>query len=80
MLSLFAAVAERCGVPLDRGPVLIDVFDDAAARYGPRERSPNVIRRLEDAVGTSILAPGFPAEILDEEPEAPGREVVLASR
>ena len=77
-LSLFVAVAERCGVPLDLGPVLIDVFDDAAARYGLREWSPNVIRRLEGAVGTSILAPGFPAEMLDDEPEAPGREIVVS--
>ena len=77
-LSLFVAVAERCGVPLDLGPVLIDVFDDAAARYGSREWSPNVVRRLEEAVGTQILAPGFPPEMLDDEPEAPGREVVVS--
>ena len=76
-LSLFAAVAKRCGVPLELSPVLIDIFDDAAARYGPREWSPNVIRRLEEAVGTKILAPGFPPEMLDDEPEAPGREVVV---
>ena len=62
---------------LELSPVLIDVFDDAAARYGPGEWSPNVIRRLEEAVGTKILAPGFPPEMLDDEPEAPGREVVV---
>ena len=33
-LSLFAAVAERAGVRLELSPVLIDIFDDAAARYG----------------------------------------------
>ena len=77
-LSLFAAVADRCGVPLELSPVLIDVFDDAAARYGSREWSPNVVRRLEEAVGTQILAPGFPPEMLDDEPEAPGREVVVS--
>ncbi len=76
-LSLFAAVAERAGVPLELSPVLIDIFDDAAARYGPREWSPSVVRRLEEAVGTQILAPGFPAEMLDDEPEAPGCEVVV---
>ena len=76
-VSLFVAVAERCGVPLDLGPVLIDVFDDAAARFGPREWSPNVMRRWEEAVGTEVLAPGFPPEMIDNEPEAPGREVVI---
>ena len=77
-LSLFAAVAERAGVRLELSPVLIDIFDDAAARYGPREWSPNVVKRLEEATGTSVLAPGFPPEMLDDEPEAPGREVVVS--
>ena len=76
-LSLFAAVAERAGVPLELSPVLIDIFDDAAARYGPREWSPNVVRRLEEATGVSVLAPGFPAEMIDDEPEVAGREVVV---
>ena len=77
-LSLFAAVAERAGVRLELSPVLIGIFDDAAARYGPREWSPNVVKRLEEATGTSVLAPGFPPEMLDDEPEAPGREVVVS--
>ena len=76
-LSLFAAVAERAGVRLELSPVLIDIFDDAADRYGPREWSPNVVRRLEEATGVSVLAPGFPAEMIDDEPEVPGREVVV---
>ena len=76
-LSLFAAVAERSGVPLELSPVLIDIFDDAAARYGSREWSPNVVRRLEEATGTSLRAPGFPAQMIDDEPEIPGSEVVV---
>ena len=76
-LSLFAAVAERAGVPLELSPVLIDIFDDAAARYGPREWSPNVVRRLEEATGVSVLAPGFPDQMIDDEPEVPGHEVVV---
>ena len=77
-LSLFAAVAERAGVRLELSPVLIDIFDDAAARYGPREWSPNVVKRLEEATGVSVLAPGFPAQMIDDEPEQPGREVVVS--
>ena len=78
-LALFAAVAERSGVPLELAPVLIGVFDEAAARYGPREWSPNVVRRWEEAVGTEMLAPGFPPEMADDEPEEPGREVVVSA-
>ena len=65
-------------MPLELSPVLIDIFDDATARYGPREWSPNVVRRWEEPTGTSVLAPGFPAEMVDDEPEAPGREVVVS--
>jgi len=76
-MSLFQDVAERGGVPLDVAPVLRHILDDAQERYGPREWSPNVIRRLEEAVGVEILAPGFPAEMVDDEPEEPGHEVVV---
>lgn len=75
-VSLFQALADRHDVPLEVSPLLNEIFSDAQDRYGPREWSPNVIRRLEDATGLSVLAPGFPAEILDDEPEEPGYEVV----
>lgn len=75
-IGLFQAVADRHDVPLELSPLLIDIFDDGASRYGAREWSPNIIRRLEDATGLSILAPGFPDEILDDEPEEAGYEVI----
>lgn len=79
-IGLFQAIADRVGAPLELSPLLIDIFADAADRYGPREWSPNVIRRLEDATGASVLAAGFPAEMTDDEPEEPGYEIVPASR
>jgi len=75
-IGLFQAVADRANVPLEISPLLIKIFKDGEARYGAREWSPNIIRRLEDATGLSILAPGFPAEMTDDEPEEPGYEVV----
>jgi 3-hydroxyisobutyrate dehydrogenase len=75
-IGLFQAVADRAGVPLEINPLMIDIFKDAEARYGAREYSPNIIRRLEEATGLDIRAPGFPADILDNEPEQPGHEVV----
>ena len=75
-IGLFQAVADRAGVPLEMNPLMIRIFKDAEARYGPREFSPNIIRRLEDATGLDIRAPGFPADIVDDEPEEPGYEVV----
>lgn len=75
-LSLFQAVADRGEVPLELSPMFIDIVNDAAERYGMREWSPNVIKRLEDATGVEVLAPGFPPEMVDDEPEEPGYEVV----
>ena len=75
-ISLFQELADRAGVPLEISPKMIEIFKDGVARYGPREWSPNIIRRLEEATGLDIRAPGFPSEILDDEPEEPGYEVV----
>jgi 3-hydroxyisobutyrate dehydrogenase len=74
-IGLFQAIADRAGVPLEISPKLIEIFQDGQERYGPREWSPNIIRRLEDALDTSILAPGFPSQMRDDEPEEPGYEV-----
>ncbi len=74
-IGLFQSVADRAGVPLELNPLLISMFEDAIGRYGPRELSPNIIKRLEDATGLDITAPGFPAEMTDDEPEERGAEV-----
>lgn len=74
-IGLFQDVADAAGVPLEMNPLMIDIFSDAAERYGDREWSPNVIRRLEDATGVGVIAPGFPAELIDVEPEERGAEV-----
>ncbi|MEL6172166.1 MAG: NAD-binding protein, partial [Pseudomonadota bacterium] len=75
-IGLFQDVADRAGVPLEMNPLMIKIFDDGIDRFGPRELSPNIIRRLEDATGLDITAPGFPSEMTDDEPEEPGYEVV----
>ncbi|MEM1318099.1 MAG: NAD(P)-dependent oxidoreductase [Pseudomonadota bacterium] len=79
-IGLFQKLAEDNGVPLELSPLIVDIFKDGEARYGPRELSPNIIRRLEDATGLRVLANGFPAEMLDDEAEEPGYEVVPRNR
>lgn len=76
-MSLFLGLAERAGLDLGVAGVVAEVFDDAAERYGPRASSPRVVQRYEDAAGADFRAPGFPAELVDEEPEQPGYEVVF---
>jgi 3-hydroxyisobutyrate dehydrogenase len=75
-ISLFQDIAERNGVPLEVSPLLIDIFKDGEERFGSREWSPNIVRRLEEACDTQVLASGFPAEMVDNEPELSGAEVV----
>lgn len=79
-VGLFQEIAERNNVPLEISPMMVQIFEDGIAKYGERELSPNIIRRLEDATGLSILAPGFPPEMTDDEPEEPGYEVVPQGR
>ena len=75
-ISLFQDIADRSGIALEISPLMVSIFEDGIARYGSRELSPNIIRRLEDDNDVSVLASGFPADIVDDEPEEPGYEVV----
>ncbi|MAJ36227.1 MAG: 3-hydroxyisobutyrate dehydrogenase [Candidatus Puniceispirillum sp. TMED52] len=75
-ISLFQDIADRSGIALEMSPLMISIFKDGIARYGEREFSPNIIRRLEDDNDVSVLASGFPAEIVDDEPEEAGYEIV----
>lgn len=79
-IGLFQTIAERHNVPLEISPLMVEIFNDGIKRYGDRAQSDDIIRRLEEATGLSILAPGFPAEMVDDEPEEPGYEVVPPSR
>ena len=75
-IGLFQAIADKHAVPLEISPLMIQIFKDGIARYGERELSPNIIKRLEEATGLDITAAGFPAEMVDDEPEEPGYEVI----
>jgi 3-hydroxyisobutyrate dehydrogenase len=79
-IGLFQSLAEQHGVPLELSPLINEIFADGIDRYGPRELSPNIIKRLEDATGLDVTAPGFPAEMVDDEPEEAGYEVVPPGR
>ena len=74
-IGLFDAIARDHGVPLEISPLMVSIFDDGIARYGARAQSDRIIERLEDATGLKVTAPGFPSEMVDDEPEEPGYEV-----
>ena len=79
-VGLFDALARAHQVPLELSPLVLSLFEDGARRYGPREHSPNIIRRLEEACGVRVLGEGFPAQMVDDEPKVPGAEVVPRAR
>lgn len=74
-IGLFQSIAERHDVPLEISPLMVAMFEDGISRYGARAQSDDIIRRLEDATGLDITAAGFPAEMVDDEPEESGYEV-----
>jgi 3-hydroxyisobutyrate dehydrogenase len=74
-VGLFDKLANVNKVPVEISPLVLNIFKDGQERYGPREFSPNIIKRLEEACDIQILGTGFPAEITDDEPEEPGYEV-----
>lgn len=76
-IGLFQSIAAEAGVPLELSPKLIEIFEDGQRRFGPREWSSNIIRRLEEACDVKVLGSGFPEEMTDDEPEEPGYEIKI---
>ncbi|TLP67383.1 NAD(P)-dependent oxidoreductase [Parasedimentitalea maritima] len=76
-IGLFQAIADRNDVPLELSPEVIRIMKDGQQRYGERAQSDRIIERLEEVTGHKVLADGFPTELIDDEPEEIGYEVVI---
>ena len=79
-VGIFNQLAERKGLELEIAPLIVDIFKDGEKRYGPRELSPNIIKRLEERADIEVLGNGFPPEMIDDEPEEDGYEVIINGR
>jgi 3-hydroxyisobutyrate dehydrogenase len=75
-VGLFDKIAQAAHVPVELSPLIVKIFKEGEQAYGPREFSPNIIRRYEEPLGIKVLGTGFPADMVDDEPEEPGYEVV----
>lgn len=62
-LNLAHQLGREFGVPLELAGLVEQIFARARAQYGGSAWSPMVVKLLEDAVGTDLRAPGFPAEL-----------------
>ncbi|HIL44854.1 MAG TPA: NAD(P)-dependent oxidoreductase [Candidatus Thioglobus sp.] len=79
-VGIFNQLAERKGLELEIAPLIVDIFKDGEKRYGSRELSPNIIKRLEERADVEVLGNGFPPEMIDDEPEEDGYEVIINGR
>jgi 3-hydroxyisobutyrate dehydrogenase len=57
----------RFGVPLRLAGLMEQIFIEGRARYGGGAWSSMIVKLLEDAVGTPLRAPGFPARLGPED-------------
>jgi 3-hydroxyisobutyrate dehydrogenase len=62
-LGFAAAFGQEFGVPLDLAGLTLETFRRARNAYGGQAQSTAVVRLLEDALGTDLRAPGFPARL-----------------
>jgi 3-hydroxyisobutyrate dehydrogenase len=79
-VGIFNRLAQRQGLDLEIAPLIVDIFKDGEKRYGSRELSPNIIKRLEEVADVKVLGRGFPSEIIDNEPEELGYEIKIKAR
>ena len=57
-------LGDELGVPLELAHLVEQTFIRAREEYGGAAWSPMVVKLLEDALGTDLRAPGFPAQIV----------------
>jgi 3-hydroxyisobutyrate dehydrogenase len=62
-LGFAADFGREFGVPLDLADLTLETFSRARKAYGGDAQSTAVVRLLEDALGTDLRAPGFPARL-----------------
>ena len=79
-VGIFNDLAVRKGLDLEIAPMIVDIFKDGEERYGPRELSPNIIKRLEERASVDVLGVGFPPKMIDDELEEKGYEVIISNR
>ena len=71
-IRLFENLSKKYHIPLEVSPVVFNIFREGQKKYGSRAWSSMIVKRLEDACNINLRAEGFPAELIDREPEEKG--------
>ena len=74
-IGLFDDLAKKLNVPMEISPLVVKIFKDGQKKYGSRAWSSMIVKRMEDLNKINFRAEGFPAELVDEEPEEKGYEI-----
>ncbi|SMF76977.1 3-hydroxyisobutyrate dehydrogenase [Tistlia consotensis] len=64
-LGFAAGYGRALGVPLELAGLTEQTFVRARAQYGGQAQSTQVVKLLEDALGTDLRAPGFPEKLTE---------------
>ena len=75
-MTLFDELSKKLKTPLEISPFVLNIFDDAEKKYGPRAWSSMVVKRLEDKYNLNFRASGYPEELVDNEEEEKGYEIL----
>lgn len=67
-LGFASEMSRDFGVELPLEQVVEEIFQNARSQFGGDAWSPMVVRLLEDAVGDSLRAPGFPEVLVADSP------------
>lgn len=65
-LGFALGFGQRFGVPLDLASVAMQTFLRGKAVYGGEANSTQIVKLLEDALGTPLRAEGFPARLTED--------------
>jgi 3-hydroxyisobutyrate dehydrogenase len=64
-LGFAMGMSREFGVPLELAKRTAEMFQQGRTTYGGGAQSTQIVKLLEDALGTDLRAPGFPARLTD---------------
>ena len=64
-LGFAMGMSREFGVPLELARRTAEIFQQGRGAYGGQAQSTQIVKLLEDALGTDLRAPGFPAKLTD---------------
>ena len=62
-LGFASEFSKELNVPLNLGETVKQIFEEGQQRYGGNAQSTQIVKLLEDALGTDLRADGYPAHL-----------------